>query len=350
MSVALELRWRVVRWPVQLGAFVAPGMATGVREAVLVEARGADGVGGLGEAAPLPGRSRDDIADVERALAALAVRAPFGVSEVADVWRIAAEVDPDAPAACFAVEVALLDVLARRAGCDVARLLNADAPDAVPTAIVVGDAAAARAAWAAGARCLKVKVGAGRREDERPRLERIAAAAPGARLRLDANQAWPEAEVAARMAALADLPIDFVEEPCANLARLIGTPLALPVGLDESLAESDPATLDALLTWPAVGALVLKPTILGGVGRCRALAARARGPVIISHALEGPLGTAACAELARALGRDAAAGVGAHPALAGWPIGVPQIAGGWIRRAAAAGLGLGALGLAEVGP
>ena len=41
------------------------------------------------------------------------------------------------------------------------------------------------------------------------RVAAIAAEAPEARLRLDANRTWPASEVAARLAALRDLPIDF---------------------------------------------------------------------------------------------------------------------------------------------
>ena len=318
----MTLAWRTVRWR----------FASETRDAVIVEARGADGARGLGEAAPLPGRSRETIADVERALAELSVPE---LASVDAVWHATREVR--SPAARFAVETALLGVLAERAGCDLARLICDAAPREVATAIVVADADAARRAWEAGARCLKVKVGGD--------LSAISAAAPGATLRLDANRAWPAGEVVARMAGLRGLPIDFVEEPCADLAQLIGTRLALPVALDESLADTTGATLDALLGWPQVGALVVKPTILGGIARCRELAARVSVPVIVSHALEGPIGTAACAELARALAGECVrglvrpAGVGAHPALAGWSIAPPQVHGHVVRRADKPGLG-----------
>ncbi len=326
----MTLRWRVVRWPFAAGAFGAGMVANGTRECVIVEARADDGAVGFGEAAPLPGRSRDTIADVVDALEALGRAASPSAEHVSS------------PAARFAIETALLGIRAAHAGCDLARLISDAAVREVRTAIVVGDAVGARAAYASGARCFKLKLGAD--------LAAIAAAAPGARLRLDANRGWPAGEVAARLAALRalDLPIDFVEEPCAQLAQLIGTPLALPIALDESLADADAATLAALLAWPAVGAIVVKPTILGGIARCRELAARVAVPAIVSHALEGPIGTAACAELARALAGASPAGVGAHPALAGWRIAVPQLRGARVVRGDLPGLGFGALALAEL--
>jgi O-succinylbenzoate synthase len=362
VSARIELRWRVVRWRYDAGAFAAGfdaataaadgGQRTADggrrtadsesgRESVLVEARSADGTIGLGEAAPLPGRSSDAIADVIRALEPLQTSGAGS-----EVWRITRDVA--SPAARFAVETALLGVLAAQSAVDLAHLIDDASPNEVPTAIVVDDVAAARRAYAAGARCLKLKVGAG---DDRARIAAIAAAAPEARLRLDANRSWPAAEVVARLEALRVLPIDFIEEPCARIDQLIGRRFALPIALDESLADADTATLDALLAWPAVGALVVKPTILGGIAHCRELAARVAVPVVVSHALEGPIGSAACAELARALAGDCVrglvrpAGVGAHPALARWKIGVPQLQGARVVRAQRPGLGFEGLDL-----
>jgi O-succinylbenzoate synthase len=63
---------------------------------------------------------------------------------------------------------------------------------------------------------------------------------------------------------------------------------------------------------------VLKPTALGGFGRCAALADRAHAlgrAAVVSHVFEGELGWLACAHLAVALGPGAAAGL--------WPMAVP---------------------------
>src|SRR4029078_3210685 len=88
------------------------------------------------EAAPLPGMSMDTLEDAERALAAFARRAPFDVLalpgaaetdpcmpfEIAD--RDAAHAFATSPAAArFAIETALLDVLAREHRVSIAALL-----------------------------------------------------------------------------------------------------------------------------------------------------------------------------------------------------------------------------------
>jgi O-succinylbenzoate synthase len=221
----------------------------------------------------------------------------------------------------------------------------------VPLAAVVDDPEAARRAFAAGIRCFKIKLGA---DDPLDRVRAIAAAVPGATLRIDANRSWPRADVFGRLAALAALPLEYVEEPCRDAHRLLHAgPLPCKLALDESLVELSADDLAAALRSPALAAVILKPALLGGLSACLALAAQARAcgvAAIASHSLEGPIGTAACAELALALAADQApcpaAGLAPHPALAGWRLSIAQLADDHVRPAAAPGLGFVDLDLA----
>ena len=276
------------------------------------------------------------------------------------------------PAARFAIETALLDALAREHRLRLSALLGAPAggaparahvgalrstpsggldtiaPKTVPLAAVVDDPDAGRRAFAAGIRCLKIKLAAG---DDPDRAHAIAAAVPGARLRIDANRSWPRAEVAARLTALADLPIDYVEEPCAESHLLLAGPLACKIALDESLAAISADELHAAVRSPMLAALVLKPTLLGGLSAVLAIAALARRSgvaAIVSHGLEGPVGTAACAELALALGGGHPVGLAPHAALDGWRVAVRQLASDHVQSAEADGLGFSDLDLAGV--
>jgi o-succinylbenzoate synthase len=363
-----------LRWPI-----AATGAARGrsERTAIVVEVRSDRGTIGLGEAAPLPGLSRDTLDDANAAVTAFAGLAPFDLaaragtppsgaaigSQTEDATRVAGLSDAGflfavadrelmqavasaPPAARFAIETALCDALAREAGRTLASWLVAQTDPSFAGA-VVDDGDAARQAYAAGIRCLKIKLAA---DDPSSRVPAIAAAAPGARLRIDANRSWPPAEVAARLAALAALPIDYVEEPCRDAHRLLATPLPCRIALDESLGDLGADELAAALASPQLAAVILKPTLLGGLSACLALAVRARRAgvaAIVSHGLEGPIGTAACAELALALGHrgGAAAGLAPHAALAGWSIQVAQLAADHVRPAGAPGLGFAGLDL-----
>lgn len=297
------------------------GAARGVREreAVIVIVHTDKGLAGMGEAAPLPGMSIDTLADAVAAANALAARVPFEVRSPHDASLIADQITL-APAARFAIETALLTLFAQQRGTSVASLLTAMPQAELENAVVVDTEDEARFATA---RVLKIKVGP---TGDIERVRRIAAAAPLARLRLDANRSWPFADTPAIIEALRDLPIDYIEEPCPNAHELLDARerpssfdlaaapggLAHRIALDESLIELDRADLLRALASPGLAALVLKPTLLGGFAKCLELAALAHehgvAPVV-THTLEDDVGFAACIELARAIGADVPVGL-----------------------------------------
>ena len=293
-----------VTWPVAATGAAARG-AWPTRSAAIVQLEDGDACG-FGEAAPLPGFGDDAVARAHLEL---------------EQW-CADRTPPRSPSARYAIESAEASLAAARAGTTLAEQWGARHARAVATAAVVDDPDQAAAAIAAGARALKLKLDG---TDDRARVAAIRAVAPGVPLRADANRTWPLAELDARLAALREFDLAFVEEPARDLGAALAsrtTPLAVPVALDESLAAPDrDAWLDAALASGAIAALVCKPTVLGGVTAVRELAARARRhrvATLVSHALEGPIALAAAGALAAAIDPAAIHGLGAHPALDAW--------------------------------
>jgi L-alanine-DL-glutamate epimerase-like enolase superfamily enzyme len=91
--------------------------------------------------------------------------------------------------------------------------------------------------------------------------------------------------------------------------------------------------------------LVLKPTVLGGLVACLALAreAAARGlAATVTHTFDGPVALAAAAELAAALpGGGPACGLDRHGGLDAWPpTSIPQLHPAHVASANRPGLGL----------
>jgi L-alanine-DL-glutamate epimerase-like enolase superfamily enzyme len=231
-----------------------------------------------------------------------------------------------------------------------ARVLSSNPVTRVPINAVAHDRdgaeaalAAARAAIARGIRTIKLKTGADH-DRTLATLRELRGALPDITLRVDANQSWPLAEVESRMRDLVSLRLQYVEEPAAGLATALDGPLPIPVALDESLASPDcNAWLHHALHSGALAALVLKPTVLGGILICQHLAehARAHGiEVNITHALEGPVAMAACASFALALAPEHAVGLDRHAFLDAWPMSPPQLAADAIVATNAPGLGL----------
>lgn len=348
----IHAKVETVHWPI-VGGGAARGRSA--RSTVLVELVGDTGLVGLGEAAPLPGVSRDSLKDAEAALVELTRCLPIELdigaragnerllAVVAEVTRFT-----PSPAARFALETALFDLVGQELGLPAAALIAktkrrdpAALAVPLPCAVVVDDPAAARRAVLAGARTLKIKVGATGDVD---RVVAIHRAAPEATLRLDANRSWPHERGLAMLHAFTELPIEFIEEPTANTLALLGELTAIPLALDESLATISDEELDRALAQPSLGALVIKPTLVGGLIAARDLVARAHAAgkrAVITHALEGPIGTAACAAVSLAIGDvHTAAGLAPHAGLAGWPVTLPFLAPTHLTFSLGPGLGL----------
>lgn len=352
MTAAVEVRIRPVRWRMaRSGASVRllDDHRYGALVNLTVTLAGVP-VRGLGEASPLPGVSRpttDELAAVaEAAQDALArLGAP---ADLAACAALAREVAAPWPALVFALETALADALAQHRRVSLAELLAPAPAPRVPVNAVVASLDEAAAAYARGVRCFKVKLGRDTASDA-ALLAALRRAWPDVSLRGDANRGWPAAEVGERLRALAPAELEYVEEPCDGLAERLagGERWSIQVALDESLAELEAALVAEAVRAPGLAALVLKPTALGGLHAALGiaeLAVAAGKRAVTTHALEGPVGTAACAELARALGGaqpELAVGLDAHPALAAWQVAPPQLAAAAV---VAAGFGLGLAG------
>lgn len=286
------------------------------RQGLLVEIR-SEGLSGFGDCAPLPGAGTETLDQAHRALSGIQSRLKGMAPE--DLMD-ARGGDLDAvPAARFAVECAVLDLLSRRAQVSLRRRLWPKAKDRVPVNVMAGPLseltlAGAHAYYGQGYRVLKVKVGLETPENELERLDGlIAELPPDLGLRLDANGAW-ELEDAKRMLdALAERPIESLEEPLRDptperLAELQSS-IPFPLARDESLqglgADIDPETL-------GVRRLVLKPAVIGGLTRTLDLARAAMAAgmeIVVTSLVETSAGLWPTAQLAAATGSSAPHGL-----------------------------------------
>ena len=164
-------------------------------------------------------------------------------------------VAPDQAAARAAVSIAIHDLAARHREEPLYRRWGHDASAAPTTSYTVGiadpEAMAERAAEVVddGYPILKVKLGT---EADRARLEAVREAAPEATIRVDANTAWSPGEAIDHLDWLADLDIEFVEQPVAaddlsGLARVRDVS-PIPIAADESCVTAGdvPAVADAV--------------------------------------------------------------------------------------------------------
>lgn len=269
-----------------------------------------DGAIGFGDCAPIPAAGTEAPESAESALLNACARAPG--RSVGEMLGMLDNGYAPTPAARFALECALLDLLSQAEGVPLRRLLAHDASDTVPVNGILGALATLTAAdldqaAEAGFRVVKLKVGV---EDPPSEIGRMLALAPfvpaDMRLRLDANGAWGYDEACRILDQLAGLPIESLEEPLRipDPTRLhaLQERAGFPLARDESLAG---LTADADLGGLGVKRIVIKPAVVGGL-RCALdlsrRAATAGIEVVVTGVVESAAGLWPTAQLAAATG------------------------------------------------
>jgi len=232
--------------------------------------------GRLGEAAPLPGWSRETLAEAEADLRGLAAGKPpeeIRTASVRFAWECAEQ---------------------ERNGWRDYPLRARE----IPLNALGGDL---ETKLAAGCRCFKFKVAGEPRKMAawvRAQAEQIAGRAA---LRLDANRAWTEAEARTFLEGIADVDYQYLEEPVRTRTELRNLLPDARLAFDETLREISPLEL---LDWPGIRAVVLKPTLLGGLAISDAFARAAAelGAVaVVSSSFESEVGLRALARFAASL-------------------------------------------------
>jgi L-Ala-D/L-Glu epimerase len=222
-----------------------------------------DGAVGHGEGS-ITARYGESIESVEAQLRAVADAVAEGIDRNSLRRRMAPG------SARNAVDCALWDLEAK---------LGRGAPPAtlrpIPTAMTLSidtpSAMAAAARKLRDAAIVKVKVDG---DDPAARLRAIRAEVPDARLIVDANEGWTMAQVAALQPLLAELRVEFLEQPlpAAEDAALEGFKGLVPICADESCHTT--ADLDRLMNRYAMVNIKLDKT--GGLTEALDLAAEAR--------------------------------------------------------------------------
>jgi o-succinylbenzoate synthase len=321
------------------GPLVLGGTTLHRREGLLLRLSGDDGAEGWGESAPLPGFSEEGpdqaIVQLRRLAGSLIGR------EVTDDWTdldgaFGRELDRIAPAPSvrFGLELAVWNMCAASRGKSLPEFLAGQPGASVPVNGLLSGSwdevlEGAQRMKGAGYEAIKLKVGA-RTVAEDARLVRKLVEESGNTfsLRLDANRAW-DYERAAEF--LRGAPrFEYLEEPLADPARLpqLVREFGAPVALDESLVGMEPEVLEEHRYARAV---VLKPTLLGGISNTLLMAGRALRlgmTPVVSSSYESGVGTAALVALAAGIGEcPVPAGLDTYRALADdvldTPLGLP---------------------------
>ncbi len=138
------------------------------------------------------------------------------------------------------------------------------------------------------------------------RVAAVRAACPGARLKIDANGGWTEAQAVRALNELADYDLLYAEQPVPGIEGLArvrdqlrahGNPLL--IAADEAVRKADDPLRVASLG--AADLIIIKAAPLGGLRRALHIVEQAGLPAVVSSALESSVGIRTGSALAAAL-------------------------------------------------
>jgi L-alanine-DL-glutamate epimerase-like enolase superfamily enzyme len=269
-------------------AFKTAHSVKDIQRSVVVVVRDADGATGIGNIDPSPGYSKESVADHFRMLRDHFAPAMIG-ADPANIHAMMARLDAIDPAffdAKAALEMACLDLVARRAGISVATMLGGAVVDEIRFNAWVGmlapdEAARQAVGWQAkGFRSCKVKVGGDVGTDIDRVLAVREAVGPGFEIRADANEGFSEADAIAFITGTARAALQLVEQPVAwddlpAMARIRrhAQTVGVPLMADESVL--DHASLVEILRMEAADIVKVKVMKQGGMLGTRRMIATA---------------------------------------------------------------------------
>ncbi len=273
------------------------------RTGLLLRLTDADGYAAWGEAAPLPGFSRETEKDVIRELeketftaGEKLLQTRMNTSDLPETWETLS------PSTRHALACAVWKLMIREQQF-YHRFSDADLPGkTIPVAALVWPGASRDEDWerlkrlkTAGVTAVKMKVGRYAWQEEASRVLQLRQImGDQVALRLDANRAWDYPTARAFLDTIAPCQPAYVEEPLRNPARLgeLARETGLVMALDETLLKIHPRDL---ADWKGVGVLVLKPSLLGGPLAVMQFAQEARRlnmRLVLSAVFESGVGTA----------------------------------------------------------
>lgn len=316
-------RVTVYRFALPLSGSLRATGGNAEREGLVLKVELADGTNCLGEASPLPGFSRESLADAEAELVAVARLLATGQSPNNESPGRSSSRFDDRPASVrFAVECVTRQMAAKHdelALKGAVREVSVCALCDVETASVFDVVALENS----GVSAIKVKVGGSAIHREAIVTAELISATRDLSFRLDANRRWSIGNALEYAEALTNElsrrgvsrgRVAYFEEPVSDYTELesFATESGFCVALDETLRNV--ADWTTAIDPSYVGALVLKPTLLGLEQTYRlANAARQFGiPGVVSSCFESGVGLQALVETAGEIGADVAAGLGTH--------------------------------------
>ena len=268
----------------------------------------------LSEASPLPGFSNDTFEDVKKTFLQIENNLNLFFHQDFDIQKLKSFLDtlPDLPSLQFSLSYLGIALLARRKSASIASIMGLTPVKSIQVNEIIG---AGHVSDIEEKIELGLKNGFTTFKFKAPYpvntladiLKTICTAYPSIKIRLDANQSWPENKIAEIGSVLQSLPIEFIEEPVAfqnpdDIQHIISK-LSVPVAVDESI-EGITGLNSFLKTGPELF-VIIKPMILGNLFRIHETISKYRSNhtnVVVTTSLESVVGRSMITNVATVIG------------------------------------------------
>ena len=256
---------------------------------------------GVGEAAPLEGFSRENVKKVHYALDGFHQAIDGESFDSDDLLSLVNIHTEDIPSARFALETAVFDLLAQKAGKPLAIYLNPHACTEITVNGITGIHMPGD-----GFKVMKVKVGFSDLFDEIEQMVMLTKSIGEDTLfRLDANGTFNLTQAIRFCKEMEAFNIDYIEQPLPavqldEFAELRHN-TEIPIALDESLTDLN--TAEKIIEKQAADVFVIKPMVSGGFTECKKIIDLAKAEnirTVITASIETSIGRTACLHLAAA--------------------------------------------------
>ncbi len=302
------------RYRLKLARAITSDASLTHREGLVVRVEDESDHVGFGEVAPLPGFSAETLHECREQMvrwrwSVLRQEVPQHLEELSGGFAQWLGQHDMAGSVRCGIEMAVLSLQTSSQGVPLRELL-ADMPQETLrlNALLSGDSdeVLSRAAQAVtqGYTAVKLKIGHNAIDQDVRLIGMVReACGPDMRLRLDANRTFNVDSALELIGAVAPYVIEYVEEPVGGmdgLRELLQRSPSVPIAIDESLVDLEPAMLREL---PAVAAVILKPTLLGlerSMAFARAATAIGATPVVTSM-FESGVGLSVLAQFAASI-------------------------------------------------
>lgn len=242
------------------------------RKGFIISLKSSSGKIGVGDVAPLPEFGSETYEEAETSIASVKIAIRIDMSDFKDSLKVFLSDFNNRPALKHGLEQALINLICNERKIAVVDLLNLKLKKEIRVNAAIGFLKPEEAALSAlqfvkeGFKTIKIKTGRDNFEDDLVTVSTIRkAVGDEIKLRIDTNGKWSVEEADKNLKRLQEFSLEYAEQPVNSIEEFkeLKSRTSVALAADESIRDSE--TAKKFLAAKAIGFVILKPMMLGGL-------------------------------------------------------------------------------------